>query len=44
MIDNVFRNYQTIKKKPNSKYKVIGTGIIKKWENGYYHINVFEII
>ena len=22
--------------KPNSKYKIMGTGIVKKWEEGYY--------
>ena len=29
-------------KKPNSKYQIIGAGIIKKWDDGYYHINVFD--
>ena len=28
--------------KPNSKYKIAGTGIIKKWEEGYYFINIFS--
>ena len=28
--------------KPNSKYKIMGTGIIKKWEEGYYFIDVFK--
>ena len=28
--------------KPNSKYKIAGTGIIKKWEEGYYFINIFD--
>ena len=31
-----------LEKKPNSKYQVVGTGIVKKWEDGYYHINVFD--
>ena len=31
-----------LEKKPNSKYQIIGAGIIKKWDNGYYHINVFD--
>ena len=43
MIDNVpIGIIKQLEKKPNSKYKVIGTGIIKKWDNGYYHINVFD--
>jgi|TARA_Y100000310_G_scaffold279950_1_gene299393 hypothetical protein len=29
-------------KKPNSKYKIMGTGLIKKWEDGYYFIDVFS--
>ena len=28
--------------KPNSKYKIAGTGIIKKWEEGYYFIDIFS--
>ena len=28
--------------RPNSKYKIMGTGIIKKWKEGYYFINVFK--
>ena len=31
-----------LEKKPNSKYQIIGAGIIKKWDDGYYHINVFD--
>ena len=27
--------------KPNSRYKIAGTGIVKKWEDGYYYIEVF---
>ena len=38
----VISKEKQLEKKPNSKYQVIGTGIIKKWENGYYHINVFD--
>ena len=29
-------------KKPNTKYKIMGTGIVKKWEEGYYFIDVFK--
>ena len=29
-------------KKPNSMYKIMGTGLIKKWEDGYYFIEVFN--
>ena len=29
-------------KKPNSMYKIMGTGLIKKWEEGYYFIEVFS--
>ena len=29
-------------KKPNTKYKIMGTGIVKKWEDGYYFIDVFK--
>ena len=29
-------------KKPNSLYKVIGTGLIQKWENGYYFVDIFD--
>ena len=28
--------------KPNSKYKIAGTGIVRKWEEGYYFIDVFN--
>ena len=28
--------------KPNSKYRIAGTGIVKKWEDGYYHIDIFS--
>ena len=43
MIDNVpIGIIKQLEKRPNSKYQVIGTGIIKKWDNGYYHINVFD--
>ena len=28
--------------KPNSKYKIAGTGIVKKWEDGYYYIDIFS--
>jgi hypothetical protein len=31
-----------ISPKPKTSYKIIGTGIVKKWENGFFLINGFD--
>jgi len=31
-----------VNKKPDSTYKVLGTGIIDKWKEGFYHIKIFN--
>lgn len=28
--------------KPDTKYLVLGTGVVKKWENGYFFVNGFD--
>ena len=31
-----------LNKKPEGRYKVLGTGIIEQWKEGFYHIKIFN--
>ena len=31
-----------LNKKPEGRYKVLGTGMIEKWKEGFYHVKIFN--